>query len=483
MELLLRRRMANSSGGESGTLPSGYTAIPYVSCNGSSYIDSGLYGDKGTVIETQFMVTGGGYTTGFFGSYVDQAANTLRISIGNSESSGVVQFLGVSATITIPRNTILSIRMDCNGVTGDINHSLTSGNNRTASTIHVGHVNGSYSASSASFIGKIYGFSIKENGVLMRHYVPAVRESDGVHGFYDTVNDTFNPSLGDPFGYSSFSGTATENFTVDIVDSDNYIVSTVSVTVTNGEFNTELPILKTTTTTSFSQTTTRGQRYYFGGRTAITSITQCPVIQLSCGRADDTFWNCTGLVSICDVNISDATSLTSMFEGCTSLVRAPRIRTNNVKLMNKMFYGCTSLTYVPEYNYTSILNSESSSISSLSSMFLMCPSLTTIAGMYGLQKDVNFRGCVNLSVDSLLNVANSVATNPKTGWSGYTPEIPPTVGGNDSGSNYLNIRLSGTAGSESAGDGSIRVRMYNDDSAKYTQAVTILANKGWIVNN
>lgn len=476
MELLLRRRMANSSGGESGTLPSGYTAIPYVSCNGSSYIDSGLYGDKGTVIETQFMVTGGGYTTGFFGSYVDQAANTLRISIGNSESSGVVQFLGVSATVAIPRNTILSIRMDCNGVTGDINHSLTSGNNRTASTIHIGHVNGSYSASSASFVGKIYNFKIYQSGVLVRNYIPAVRESDGACGFYDLVNDTFNPSAGSAFSFSGFSGTATGNFTVDILASNGTTVSTTTVNVTNGEFNTELPALGLTYGTY-------GQRYSFTGRTAITSITQCPILQNQFGSVESTFKDCTNLTSVATVNIGGATKLTSLFEGCTSLLRGPIINTENVKFMDRMFYRCSSLTYVPEYNYTSILNSESSSTSSISSMFLMCPSLVTIAGMYGLQKDANFRGCVSLSVDSLLNIANSVATNPKTGWSGYTPEIPPTVGGNDSATDYLNIRLSGTSGSTTAGDGSIRVRMYNDDSNKYTQAVTTLANKGWIVNN
>lgn len=476
---LLRRRMmmAFASRGES-PLPSGYIRLPYIKCNGNAYIDTGLYGDRNTVIDYQFMITGGS-SNGIVGAYAQNAASAMWIVTGYNDAP--TQFLNSGLQFTWPFNEVCTAILSSSGIDGTFSHSWSPTGTRTSNTIYIGKSNGS---TMNGIVGRIYYCKIYQNGELIREYVPAINETTSEHGLYDKVNGVFYTSIGSSdFSLPIFSGTATGDFSVIVQNSEGTTVSTTNVPVTNGEFNIELPILVKTTMSTWDGTVTIGQRYLFKGQSAITSITQCPVLQTGCESVEQTFMDCTGLTSICGIYAGDATKLSSMFEGCSSLIKAPKMLTTGVKFMDRFFYGCSSLTTVPSYDYSSILNSEASSVSSLSSMFGMCESLVNVAGMSGLQKDTNFRGCVNLSVQSLLNIANTVAVNPKSGWSGFTPELPPTVGGNDSATDYLNIRVSGTAGSTSAGDGSVRVRMYNNDSAKYTEAVNTLANKGWIVNN
>lgn len=42
--------------------------------------------------------------------------------------------------------------------------------------------------------GRIFECQIYDNDILVRDYQPKIRKEDGVAGFYDVVNDTFNPS-------------------------------------------------------------------------------------------------------------------------------------------------------------------------------------------------------------------------------------------------------------------------------------------------
>ena len=427
---LLRRRMmmAFASRGES-PLPSGYIRLPYVKCNGNAYINTGLYGDRDTVIDYQFMITGGS-SNGIVGAYAQNAANAMWIVTGYNDAP--TQFLNGGLQFTWPFNEVCTAILSSSGIDGTFSHSWSPTENRTSNTIYVGKSNGS---TMNGIVGRIYYCKIYQDGALIREFVPAVNALTGVHGLYDTVNGVFYASSGSSqFSYPVFSGTATGDFSVAVIESEGDTVSTTTVTVTNGEFNVELPQLTKRTYQSgwgsSAVTVTVGQRYSFKGQSAITSITQCPVLQVGCTSVEQTFMNCTGLTSICGIYAGDATKLSSMFEGCSSLIKAPKMLTTGVKFMDRFFYGCSSLTTVPSYDYSSILNSESSSVSSLSSMFGMCESLVNVAGMSGLQKDTNFRGCVNLSVQSLLNIANTVAINPKSGWSGFTPELPPTVGGN-----------------------------------------------------
>lgn len=528
MNLLFLRRHGHGgqapSGG--GGIPAGYKRLPYLMCS-HSYIDAGVYGNRDTIIDFRFMVTSLNTTYNtLFGVYTQQGVEDMEAGLYNGSESyneggpwGYATFLNAGSGGSTAKDVRFPMNEECQviltryglGGTNTMEWDASSGPGKTRYTIHVGDHNdtdrtGGYRQT--GFTGRIYGCEIynastshdSDDMHVNRIYVPVLKESTGECGLYDTVAGTFNVSIDNPpekynyrtpFQYTVFSGTATEDFTIDVIGYDSIygtanVVSTTPVSVSNGTFNVELPML------------TEGQRYSFKNRTAITSILQLPTLQLDqiimgsgfnatsyykpCPLSE-TFMGCSNLRTICPVYIGNATVLTSMFEGCSSLVSAPEINTSNVKFMDRMFYGCTSLTTVPSYDYSSILNSENTSQSSLSGMFGMCQSLVTVGGMSGLQRDVNFRGCVNLSTQSLLNIANTVSTNPRSTWETYAPEIPPTVEGNDTPTDYLNIRVSGTSGSTDAGDGSVRVRMYNDDSAKYTEAVNKLVAKGWIINN
>lgn len=58
------------------------------------------------------------------------------------------------------------------------------------------------------FQTRVYHFSIKSQDTLIRDYYPVVRKSDNLAGFYDLVNDTFNPSIGSkPFlpGFKAYA--------------------------------------------------------------------------------------------------------------------------------------------------------------------------------------------------------------------------------------------------------------------------------------
>lgn len=514
MNLLFLRRFGHgqwSSSGGGGGLPAGYSRMPYVSCD-ASYIDTGVYGNASTRIVIKFMCEQRSASSfGIIGAREqDNDEATLGVYCGSGGSGtpekDYIQFFSHKTpyirwwnfsviTVDITNKGMHSVEepgpLHDYVINKYLNWNVSSG--RTSKTMYLGGINGDTGMrpTEISHYGRLYSCDIYDNDVLVRSYVPARNDETLEYGLYDTVNGTFNTSIANPFQYNVFSGTATGNFTLKRLTYYNgsYFEygAVTNVEVTNGTFYTELPLLDP------------GFRYTFMNTTELTSITQAPILQTpspvysgfmqteisgwSPGSLESTFKGCSNLTSICPLCVGDSKTLTSMFEGCSSLVNAPYMFTDGVKLMDKMFYGCSSLESVPSYDYRSIFNSEPSSTSSLSSMFGLCESLETIEGMRGLQKDVNLRGCVSLSAQSLLNIANTVSVNPRSDWNEYIPELPPTVEGNDTPENYLNIRLSGVAGSTDAGDGSVRVRVYNDDSAKYAEAVGKLAAKGWIVNN
>jgi hypothetical protein len=51
------------------------------------------------------------------------------------------------------------------------------------------------SEQSENFVGKYYSFKVYDGNNLVRDYVP-VRNSEGVYGLYDKVNNTFSTSAG-----------------------------------------------------------------------------------------------------------------------------------------------------------------------------------------------------------------------------------------------------------------------------------------------
>ena len=84
---------------------------------------------------------------------------------------------------------------------------------------------------------------------------------------------------------------------------------------------------------------------------------------------DSTSWaylceNQYELIEVIAANTSSVTSMTSMFEGCSFLTTVPLFDTSSVTSMMEMFHGCDSLTTVPLF--------DTSSATTMSSMFFGC---------------------------------------------------------------------------------------------------------------
>lgn len=83
------------------------------------------------------------------------------------------------------------------------------------------------------------------------------------------------------------------------------------------------------------------------------------------------FSNCVALQSVVMASSSaTVTSTSSMFNNCASLTSVPLFNTASVSSMFGMFGGCRLLTSVPLFDTSSVTN--------MSSMFLNCSSLTTV---------------------------------------------------------------------------------------------------------
>lgn len=71
-----------------------------------------------------------------------------------------------------------------------------------------------------------------------------------------------------------------------------------------------------------------------------------------------------------DLDLSNITIASSMFNNCTNLTSIPLLNTRNIANMNSMFYHCHNLTTIPPL--------DTSNVTTMSAMFLCCYNLTTI---------------------------------------------------------------------------------------------------------
>ena len=175
-------------------LISSYERMEYIESNGSSYIDTGIYGGNSLDIEISLYSIG---NIGFFlisrlsnfertyGVVFEQARGILRFDYYNQ-----LNYLSASANkiVTIRKsglylyvNNVFSNRLPTNKFT-------------TPSTLLMFGVlqNGTVNSSPAG--SKIYFLKMMENGMLVRDFIPVKRKSDGVIGMYDLVGRKFYTS-------------------------------------------------------------------------------------------------------------------------------------------------------------------------------------------------------------------------------------------------------------------------------------------------
>ena len=175
---------------EMAKLPSWYTELEYITCN-NSWIDLPTYGTQNTKIESKALITSLSASKQLFGSYTTtQGANlTANFVIGATWQFGSRITNGIAISNYVTLNVPFIVKVNNQG--GYINDIAvatgTTTDFTTTNTLRVGGANGS----SAPFVGDIYYYIQKDNGVLTYHLIPAKRKSDWVVWMYDTVNDVF----------------------------------------------------------------------------------------------------------------------------------------------------------------------------------------------------------------------------------------------------------------------------------------------------
>jgi hypothetical protein len=112
------------------------------------------------------------------------------------------------------------------------------------------------------------------------------------------------------------------------------------------------------------------------------------------------FRNCFSLVSIPQLDTSNAVKMNGMFEVCYSLVSIPQLNTAKVSNMSSMFRNCYSLVSIPQL--------DTAKVSNISSMFSNCYSLTH-ANIKNAKLAYQLSSAALLSKESLLYLINNEA--------------------------------------------------------------------------
>lgn len=175
-------------------LISSYERIEYIESNGSSYIDTGIYGSDSLDIEISlssigntvfFLISRESNLKRTYGVVFEQVKSNLRFDYYNN-----INFLGVfvNKRVTIRKSGLVIY------VNNVARLGLSENKFTTPSTLLMFGIlqNGAVNSSPAG--NKIYFLKMKENGMLVRDFIPVKRKSDGVIGMYDLVGRKFYTS-------------------------------------------------------------------------------------------------------------------------------------------------------------------------------------------------------------------------------------------------------------------------------------------------
>ena len=199
-------------------LPSAYTKCDYLETIGyDTRIDTGVAGDDTTLqfageIEIlNFISYASLFNNWRSGNYKlwrlilpEQKTNNFLIAGTYHEISRVVylgphtfedQNLPFRFTFLLKYQYIEIIDSNGTKYTRESNYE-DDGRLENSDNIALGSQSVSMGGTTDGFKSRFYSFKIYKQGKLVRNYKPCVRKSDNKPGFYDLVNQTFNPSIG-----------------------------------------------------------------------------------------------------------------------------------------------------------------------------------------------------------------------------------------------------------------------------------------------
>lgn len=200
----------NSMVGKGKTEP--YIDCDYLESDGrGQYIDTGIVPNNNTRVICEYFFRPGISRAFVFGARTANrvASFLLRGTSGGQSTAdygtGPVNFGAVSANVRYTIDANKNVWTLTDEQQQSIVRTFTAQTFVANCTLTLFALNNNgnyynYRDPSAIMSAKIY-----DNDVLVRDYLPKIRREDGVTGFYDMVNDTFNPSAnGVNFLYGNF---------------------------------------------------------------------------------------------------------------------------------------------------------------------------------------------------------------------------------------------------------------------------------------
>lgn len=187
------------TGGSLVPLPAGYTQVEYITTDGTAYINTGITVAETDTLDISFNDTSSATTVMFITGRNGSDGQTMYFV---SPSSSLIQWKGRPAGVTFAKNLEYNLVLKSGEVTytnayGTTTKTFTGGSVADTGACLIGAGwNNNNTTDSRKFIGNISKWQIKDSSNNLRfNGVPCYNSSD-IYGLYDTVSDTFFPSIG-----------------------------------------------------------------------------------------------------------------------------------------------------------------------------------------------------------------------------------------------------------------------------------------------
>ena len=201
------------------TTLSDYTMVEYINFTRGQIINSGVIPTRDTTTQVTFKTSTDG--TWLFGSrtsygatdtyamHLYTASNSLWYQIASASTpQQSYNFSGNKVTVKVDKNY-----MWMNGTQLNSTAFSSSGFTTSSWPLYFGGINSSGSGTDRPFTGQIYDIKIWQSTTLVRDFVPVVRNSDRVAGFYDKVENKFYTNAGTgSFGSGAATGVFVEEY-------------------------------------------------------------------------------------------------------------------------------------------------------------------------------------------------------------------------------------------------------------------------------
>ena len=179
---------------EQSNIPVGYTELEYIQSSGTQYINTGVSGNA-TIKITAQASTIKGSSQALLSSTPAAQGGTWFGEFTTNQKWGIGSGNGLT-TIDPTTKMTAEITFDGSGCSGTVNgESIT----RSATITQGGWTIGagvSGTTLNYPFSGKVWSCKITQDGVVVRNFIPAKRNSDNEIGMYDIVSDAFFTNSG-----------------------------------------------------------------------------------------------------------------------------------------------------------------------------------------------------------------------------------------------------------------------------------------------